>query len=142
MKKLLTLSGLILVATLFAPKDARADGTSYPTLVVSSVTGQQFSYQVPVSTNIGGILVSNGSQFNWANTVTPTTTAATTANFPQLPSLNLAQLRAVSPASLGQVVICGDCAQTNLCISSGLLSGAWTAVSSTATGARNVGLCN
>lgn len=124
MKKWMFLAGF-----LFLCRYAHADGNYYPALVVSSVTQQGFLYQVPTSTNTGGVLTQAGGAFNWSNSVIGATTTATPNQFPAMPAMTLVAIQALTPASAGQLVFCYNCASTPLLISTGTTNNAWVAVS-------------
>ena len=143
MKKLLAVVGLFLLSVLFLVKEAKADGNYTPALVVSTVTGQGYSYpaypQGTATTPIGGVLVTNGSLFNWSNATVSSTSTSTSQQFPGLTSLTLTQIQGASgliPATTGQLVMCSNCTSSFVCLSSGSVNAyQWVALSSsTATG--------
>lgn len=61
------------------------------------------------------------------------TVSTTTFTGPFAPSpRTLAQINALTPGVTNQIVVCTDCTRTALCISSGILRGAWVVPVSTA----------
>lgn len=128
----------VIGSALFCGYKAYADG-SYATAPgpVIAATGQNYSYPAAQAPAPGGLLVQNGANgtlFNWSNSVVTTTTSLTVNQLPALPSLTLAQLNALTPATTGQIVFCSNCASESICISSGSTAvGQFVAISS-ATG--------
>jgi hypothetical protein len=72
----------------------------------------------------------NGTaNFNGATVMAaPSVTGALT-----LYSRTIAQLNALAPGTTGQIVFCSNCAQSGICVSSGVVAGAWVVPTSTAT---------
>lgn len=134
MKKYLVVAGLFVGLAFLLSKDVKADGVYRPDLVTSTNTLQNFLYQYPVPAT-GGVMVSNGSVFNWSNSTIASTSTSTSQQFPALTRLTVAQIQGASgiiPASAGQLVMCTDCVNNPLCISTGSANAfQWVGVSST-----------
>lgn len=127
---------LVLVGiALFSVYKIWADGSviNAPGPVIAA-TGQNYNYPSSQSPQAGGVLVNDSViGFRWSNAVVGTTNSLTTLQFPTLPSVSLAQLNQLTPATTGQVAFCNNCVNSNVCVSSGLIVGAWVAVSSGST---------
>jgi hypothetical protein len=142
MKKLLAVAGMLMLPVLLC-----ADGNYTPALVTSTNTFAGYLYPanstaIPATT--GGVLVGNGSLFNWSNTTVTATTTATSQQILALTSLTSSQIEGASgiiPAATGQIVMCSNCQSTFLCLSTGSANSyQWIAASSSTVQGKQV--CN
>lgn len=137
MKKWLLGVGLLILPTLLI-----ADGNYQPVLSPNT-TGGNYSYPNAPAPASGGVLVNNsGTLFNWSNAVVGTTTSLTATQFPALPLLTLAQIQALTPYTTGQIVMCTNCTQSPICVSTqSVTQGGWVVASGTATVSQGLLSC-
>lgn len=101
-------------------------------LLASSVSfAGHFTETLPPAATYGATAVSNGYDYQLStDSGAPAIAAAAPIS---LWSRTLAQINALAPYQAGQIVYCSNCAQSQVCVSSGTSAGAWTIMSSTDT---------
>src|SRR3990167_5400243 len=107
---------LILVACLCGPNWAFA---------VQAQQQAPMKIRVPDAANVDGIDVTQNDAGNYAIKV------SSGAVF--LWQQTIAQLEKITPVAAGQLIMCSDCVQHTVCVSSGTGVGAWVGVASSGT---------
>lgn len=95
---------------------------------VAAMAGH-YTETLPPASAYGSTPVSNGYDYqNSTDSGAPSITAAAPVS---LYSRTIAQLNSLTPVTTGQIVYCNNCTIATICVSSGVLTGAWVVVSST-----------
>lgn len=90
-----------------------------------------FTDILPPASASGCVPVSNGYDYNCSgDTSAPAPVYAAPVS---LWSRTLTQINTLTPTTTGQILYCSNCANSQVCVSSGILAGAWVAVSSGTT---------
>ncbi len=127
MKKLLVaVSGVLAIGLFLIINQANAGNqTNWGTS-----TGANWTTPDDTTIQVGQALVITSS--------VPYPTVGTSSTTPMgIASFTDAQLGARVPGFLGQIVYCSDCANTPVCISTGVVVNSWASVVTSTTGVRN-----
>lgn len=97
-------------------------------LASAAVMAGHFTETLPPASAYGSTPVSNGYDYqNSTDSGAPSITASAPVT---LFSRTLTQINALTPVSTGQILYCSNCVNSQVCVSSGVLTGAWVDISS------------